>query len=111
MVPARKRQAASGGKGMITGIAYGVAGFFVVLAFYGFTMTVFQHGEDAGVAAERERCAKICDMRAAIWRDRRGMCSLPLEEECEDIADAIRMNKPPDIVTSDDRDKTNVQAH
>jgi hypothetical protein len=40
---------------------------------------------------ERERCAKICDDRAATWKvSRQGPCSLPLEEECEDIAAAIR---------------------
>jgi hypothetical protein len=42
------------------------------------------------IAAERERCAKICDMRAAIFKLTSNTCSLPLEEECEDIAAAIR---------------------
>ncbi len=45
----------------------------------------------AATAAERERCAKICDQRAATWKaSRQGQCSLPLEEECKDIAAAIR---------------------
>lgn len=57
--------------------------------------SAYLEGKEAGVAAERERCAKICDKRAALWRDRwrdetQGECSLPLEEECEDIARSIR---------------------
>ena len=46
----------------------------------------------AAIAAERERCAKICDQRAATWTAQRApdTCAMSLEEECEDIAAAIR---------------------
>lgn len=45
-----------------------------------------------------EEAVQIANGRAAIWaRDRgqfkRGSCSLSLEEECEDIAEAIRALK------------------
>ncbi len=51
------------------------------------------------IAAEvLEEAVQIANGRAAIWaRDRgqfrRGSCSLSLEEECEDIAEAIRALK------------------
>lgn len=38
-----------------------------------------------------EECAKVMDRRAVIWRNGdQGPCSMPLEEECEDGAAAIR---------------------
>ena len=42
------------------------------------------------VADERERCAKICDMRAKLFALEGGECGLSLQEECEDLAHAIR---------------------
>lgn len=47
------------------------------------------------IAQERERCAKIVDMRAKVWNDavKSGAhenCAMSLAEECEDIAAAIR---------------------
>jgi hypothetical protein len=47
--------------------------------------------------AERERCAKIASDRASMWAkkneangDEPSLCGMPLQEECEDIAAAIR---------------------
>ena len=37
-----------------------------------------------------ERCAQIADMRAKTFQSGHGPCSLSLQEECEDIAQAIR---------------------
>ena len=48
---------------------------------------------EAALAAERERCANIAVKRAVFWRSQvtdAPDCSMSLEEECEDIAAAIR---------------------
>jgi hypothetical protein len=37
-----------------------------------------------------EDAARIVDARANVWFGKEGKCSLPLQEECEDIAAAIR---------------------
>lgn len=37
-----------------------------------------------------EDAAKVADARAALWRSKSGDCATSLEEECEDIAAAIR---------------------
>lgn len=47
------------------------------------------------IEAERERCARIADMRAGIWKEAvegsaHENCAMSLWEECEDIANAIR---------------------
>ena len=44
----------------------------------------------AATQAERERCAKIVESRVAVWKKADGPCAMSLEEECEDIAAAIR---------------------
>lgn len=45
-----------------------------------------------GVEAERKRCMDLVAKRAAVWRrNPGGACSLPLEEECEDIAVALSL--------------------
>lgn len=64
-------------------------------ALHGFTNYVMNERVRAyneGVDAERKRCADLVTSRAAVWRGKHGdgACSLPLEEECEDIASAIR---------------------
>jgi hypothetical protein len=43
------------------------------------------------MADERQRCAKIADHRAQIWKvTGEGICTTALREEAEDIAAAIR---------------------
>ena len=50
-----------------------------------------QHAMDDAIAAERERCAKIAEARAVIFRSgAAGLCTTVLEKECERIAAAIR---------------------
>lgn len=40
-----------------------------------------------------EEAARVADHRADIWRKSDGQCAFSLEEECEDIAAAIRVLK------------------
>lgn len=62
-------------------------------------MPTYEEGYDAGFKAGAEAAAKIADMRASqwttqTWNDSDRSCALPLAEECEDLAVAIRTLKP-----------------
>ncbi len=56
---------------------------------------LFDEVRAAARLEERARCLAIVDARVKVWKDAfhagcHDDCSLPLWEECEDIANAIR---------------------